>query len=1146
MFPHFLKAFLLWCLIDIVTSFVSPYFHPANSRSTIAATMKNSEFDLSEPSLLQSRLLHAGVLTSDMEMRSDSEWKHLQSLSGKDAEETKESLIYGKETVEIKTLVWEVTCHQNEVAEGSQVERFHVVTASKMEDKVDLSLLRDLVSWQTTDLPSGCTPSRLSLAPRHVAESLTGFQSGCMPPICHTMPMQFYLEASIASSHPADDDLTSKVMASIGSGILGQSLLLPLKQFMNIAEDSDQGVCVGSFIQSSRPTSPATSSDETSLLLSPNQLRQQEKQKRSNRLPEPKDRLKEYKKFNTMEDKAKLLRATARKKGRFEDMEELIHEAVATGDFPELFQVHPHKNALHLSAWRGDFETVQLLVETSKAEYPGLDIVNTISEGEGNYGKTPIFYALTQCRDDVVRFLISEGANLLIVNNKGQTPCSIAVSHLEEESCNFLFDIEANQLREGGTFVNYRTSHSDNKFYGDLDPRFEMDFANMGDDVKSRFEEYQKSAVICNSEAIYDGIPTQFSPRSIRPTIRWWNREDRSLESANENNSSGQITFAHPRASSRASKERHEQPRKITPSANKDAFPEPVDIESLEFLTIDHVLDTPTRQSTNVVSPILVNCSDTIRLLESEIDECILYYSDPQGNEGRSMDEILINSTWGLDCEWKPGVSCGLDNPVATLQLGTRRKSFLIDLQSLCQPHQHQSRRMARAETTEIEAMLCTVLSKLFASTSLPVLGFGILQDLGKLAGSFPHMSCFLHYHSVMDLQSIASVVYPKNTRQAMSSLQKMVATLLHKKLDKTQQCSDWTTRPLSTQQLDYASLDATVLPLLLKTILEQSSLVKRYNGQLFSVHLDLQSSLRFTLLDTFDNSKANTDTEDLKDCQQFTYEVPMGSIKRALGRQMARQCWNTAAQSTIPELPTQVLVQHIETNQRIITKKERAHILKVGPKGTKRPKPVQLKKLPGNLDNLPVAGMTLGYTKDSCVTRVVGHEFMNTLPEGTHIGFNRRSGVVETDNAWIIFCNFGGSTGSTTLQVVGRHSSEFSDGGRELTFQLNPTSQDGKSSESTLFQYLSSSRNEMEVTAKKKILLFARGGTQSKYIYCGICECQKMTSRLEGDVRVELLLRLEQFEELIVGNNNNNDPQIASDFLQLVESRQQVCKTQI
>ena len=99
-----------------------------------------------------------------------------------------------------------------------------------------------------------------------------------------------------------------------------------------------------------------------------------------------------------------------------------------------------------------------------------MDVINTISKSEGNYGKTPIFYALAQCREDVVRYLTSEGASLLIVNNKGQTPCSIAVSHLDADACQFLYDVEAEQLRNGGEFVNYRTTHSDSKLYGDLDP----------------------------------------------------------------------------------------------------------------------------------------------------------------------------------------------------------------------------------------------------------------------------------------------------------------------------------------------------------------------------------------------------------------------------------------------------------------------------------------------------------------------------------------------------------------------------------------------------------------------------------------------------------------------------------------------------
>ena len=83
-----------------------------------------------------------------------------------------------------------------------------------------------------------------------------------------------------------------------------------------------------------------------------------------------------------------------------------------------------HKNALHQAAWKGDLETISLLSETGKSF--GLDLVNTISEGVGNYGKTLIFYSITQCRDDSVRLLLSIEVNLLVVNHKGQTPSSLA------------------------------------------------------------------------------------------------------------------------------------------------------------------------------------------------------------------------------------------------------------------------------------------------------------------------------------------------------------------------------------------------------------------------------------------------------------------------------------------------------------------------------------------------------------------------------------------------------------------------------------------------------------------------------------------------------------------------------------------------
>lgn len=57
-----------------------------------------------------------------------------------------------------------------------------------------------------------------------------------------------------------------------------------------------------------------------------------------------------------------------------------------------------------------------------------------------------------------------------IVNNKGQSPRSLAFSHCEEPTLQAIIQAEGGGGEEGWT--NYRTSHSDGVEYGDLDPRF--------------------------------------------------------------------------------------------------------------------------------------------------------------------------------------------------------------------------------------------------------------------------------------------------------------------------------------------------------------------------------------------------------------------------------------------------------------------------------------------------------------------------------------------------------------------------------------------------------------------------------------------------------------------------------------------------
>ena len=121
------------------------------------------------------------------------------------------------------------------------------------------------------------------------------------------------------------------------------------------------------------------------------------------------------------------------------------------------------KTALHLAAWKGPIPHVILLLEH------GADI-NAYSTGPGNYGKTAIFYAITQCRDKVVVELLNRGAHVKIVNNKGQTPRSLAYTHLERQTMMLIDDAEKNQ--SSIEWQNFYEQYNDGFEFGDLDPRF--------------------------------------------------------------------------------------------------------------------------------------------------------------------------------------------------------------------------------------------------------------------------------------------------------------------------------------------------------------------------------------------------------------------------------------------------------------------------------------------------------------------------------------------------------------------------------------------------------------------------------------------------------------------------------------------------
>ena len=126
------------------------------------------------------------------------------------------------------------------------------------------------------------------------------------------------------------------------------------------------------------------------------------------------------------------------------------------------------KSPIHMAAWKGNIHNLIYFIDTLGCN------INRISQMKYSYGKTCLFFALTQSRCDVVDYLLECGAHVKIINNKGQSPLSIASSHFYNDHDRYITSmiVQAEQSQAHIEWVNYRTTHSDYCTYGDLDPRF--------------------------------------------------------------------------------------------------------------------------------------------------------------------------------------------------------------------------------------------------------------------------------------------------------------------------------------------------------------------------------------------------------------------------------------------------------------------------------------------------------------------------------------------------------------------------------------------------------------------------------------------------------------------------------------------------
>jgi uncharacterized protein with PIN domain/prolyl-tRNA editing enzyme YbaK/EbsC (Cys-tRNA(Pro) deacylase) len=168
----------------------------------------------------------------------------------------------------------------------------------------------------------------------------------------------------------------------------------------------------------------------------------------------------------------------------------------------------------------------------------------------------------------------------------------------------------------------------------------------------------------------------------------------------------------------------------------------------------------------------------------------------------------------GLDLEWKPVRTAGLEPRCALLQIAFPEDVFLIDLLQI-------------DRDPSFSDLLNEVLLLLFRSSDLLKVGFGFSADLTRLRRSYQHLCCFDWIVSLRDLDrvdwedsdSFCTMLAARVGRTSIQrrrrltiGLAQLVAAVLERSMDKRLRCSNWETRPLSPAQIAYAALDAWVL----------------------------------------------------------------------------------------------------------------------------------------------------------------------------------------------------------------------------------------------------------------------------------------------------------------------------------------------
>ena len=442
----------------------------------------------------------------------------------------------------------------------------------------------------------------------------------------------------------------------------------------------------------------------------------------------------------------------------------------------------------------------------------------------------------------------------------------------------------------------------------------------------------------------------------------------------------------------------------------------------------------------------IVDDDDSIRAMANDVSE--LFSKIDKDDQTTSSN--LLEYVAGIDCEWRPTGAYAEallegpdDNPVALLQicLPAIGKVYLVDT--------HRTLRANLADTegmTETEAILSEAIGAIFGSEHMIKVGYSVAIDFRRLAGSFPHMPSFRSVQSVVELSTLAERLHPKSTRPLLGSLQKLTKLVLGYNITKEQQCSNWEARPLTSSQIEYATLDCALPPRLLDEMAEGSG-----NARTREVLTGVTKSWRFQSI----NGSRKDAIQRLK-------------AKRVVGNTfVASQSWlNRESEPDPTSIPEEGGGPYTDTDG----------ILKM---------PADLVSIGSDKDDAPwktMAGKTVeNGKKRDCINLLVG----NAMPEDAILDYNPRSGFIAFRDGLALFVNMPDPTRPSRRRMP--YPNEWLEDGRILTWYIRKNDWDNGNSEIAKLLLGSNDDADSTTPAPSSVVLFVRIGTNS-FVCCGSC----------------------------------------------------------